>query len=47
MSEGSIKLIKEAYRLVATDSKRELVYEDGVLVKTKPFKIDMENKYFV
>ena len=40
LSEGSIKLIKEAYNLVATDSKRELVYnEDGLLVKTIPFRI--------
>jgi hypothetical protein len=39
VSEANIKILEQTYELKVTGNKRELIYEDGVLVATKPLVI--------
>jgi len=38
LSKGAISILNQIYDLKVTGNKRELIYKDGVLVDTKPFK---------
>ena len=40
LSEGSINLLEQTYTLIPSESKRELVYKNNILVGTKPYIID-------
>lgn len=40
IEEGSITIKEQLYKLVPTENKRELVYSNNKLMKTKPFQID-------
>ena len=40
LTEGTISLLKQTYELVPTESKRALIYKDGILAQTKPYVID-------
>ena len=40
MFSGSIKVEDQLYMLTVTKNKRELIYKDGILVDTKPFRLD-------
>ena len=41
LSEGTINILNQTYNLKVTGNKRELLYQNSVLVDTKPFKIDL------
>jgi hypothetical protein len=41
LSSGYINLVKQLYTLQVTENKRKLVYKNGKLVGTKPYKIDI------
>jgi hypothetical protein len=40
MYEGTIKIDELPYSIKYTDNKRELIFENGKLVNTKPFTIN-------
>lgn len=37
---GSISLLEQTYNLIPTESKRQIVYKEGVFVGTKPYVIN-------
>lgn len=43
IDDSNININEQSYNLIATENKRQLVYEKGLFVKTKPFIID-DNK---
>jgi hypothetical protein len=40
IEEGNISVIEQLYTLQVTDNKRKLIYQNGILVNTKPFVIN-------
>lgn len=39
LSKGSIRVIEQSYTLQQTDNKRQLLYDNNILVNTQPYKI--------
>jgi len=45
VSDSNIKIVDQTYTMVATENKRELVYDsNGILVHTKPLKLPLSDK---
>lgn len=40
LSEGNISVINQLYTMQVTDNKRELIFDDDILVSTKPYILD-------
>lgn len=42
MSQSSIELMEQTYNLIPTENKRKLIYENNLMVNTKPYVINNE-----